>query len=82
MLFRSQKESIDAVILDLIMPKMSGKAVFEKMIKINPDVKVIISSGQSAESAQEGVLSLAKGFIKKPYKLEDLARIVRAILDS
>jgi DNA-binding response OmpR family regulator len=44
--------SIDLVILDLTMPKMSGQEVLEKMLEIKNNVKVIISSGQSDESAR------------------------------
>jgi len=80
-IYKKQKDSIDAVILDLTMPKMSGKMVLERMLEINPDVKVIISSGHSEEDAREGLLSRAKGHIKKPYKLSELAQTVRIVLD-
>ena len=52
------------------------------MIKINPEVKVIISSGYGEERANEGVLSEAKGNLSKPYEINDLSRIVRNVLDS
>lgn len=80
-IYKKHKNSIDTIILDLIMPRMSGKMVFEKMLEINPDVKVIISSGHSDEYAREGILSQAKGYVKKPYKLDDLAQTVRTVLD-
>jgi DNA-binding NtrC family response regulator len=45
--------SIDMVILDLTMPKMSGQTVFAKMLEMKNDVKVIISSGQNDEDLKE-----------------------------
>ncbi|MCP4726817.1 MAG: PAS domain S-box protein [bacterium] len=80
--YQEQKDSIDAVILDLTMPMLSGEMVLRGMLEINPDIKVIISSGHSEEFAREGILSKAKGNIDKPYKMKDLAETVRTVLDS
>ena len=80
-IYKEKVGSIDAVILDLTMPEMSGKMVLERMLEISPDVKIIISSGHSEKYAREGILSLAKGYVKKPYKLSDLAQTVRVVLD-
>ncbi len=79
---KKKKDSIDLVILDLTMPEMSGQMVFEKMLKIDPKVKVIISSGHSEEETRKGILSLAKGYLEKPYKIRELAQAVRAVLDT
>ncbi|MDP2103628.1 MAG: response regulator [Candidatus Gracilibacteria bacterium] len=73
--------TIDMVILDLTMPHMSGQTVFEEMLKIKSNVKVIISSGQGNGEIREGVLSKAKGYIHKPYEISTLTDTVRAILD-
>ncbi|MFC1553678.1 PAS domain S-box protein [candidate division KSB1 bacterium] len=81
-IYKKQKESIDAVILDLTMPQMSGKQVFQMMLDINPAVKVIISSGHSDEYTKEGILAEAKSHVGKPYKINDLAKTVRTVLDS
>ncbi|MFC1556020.1 PAS domain S-box protein [candidate division KSB1 bacterium] len=80
--YRKQKEEISAVILDLTMPQMSGKQVLHEISEINPDVKVIISSGHGDEYTKDGVLSKAKGNISKPFKMQDLAQAVRTALDS
>ncbi|MCP4727142.1 MAG: response regulator, partial [bacterium] len=81
-IYKQQKDSIHAVILDLSMPQMSGKQVFQEMQKIDPDIKVIISSGHGEEYTNEGILAQAKGSVSKPYKIEDLAQMVRIVLDS
>ena len=76
------RDSIDLVLLDLTMPEMSGQMVFEEMLKIDTQVKVIISSGHSEEETRKGILSLAKGYVKKPYRMNELTQTVRAVLDS
>ena len=77
------KEAISLVILDLIMPGMDGKACLEDLLKINPDVKVLLASGYSAEGlAGHVIASGVKGFISKPYDIRQLLRMVRAVLDA
>lgn len=76
------KDSIDLVILDLTMPRMSGHTVLEKMLEIKGDVKVIISSGQSDSDLQQWILSHAKWFAHKPYDLKTIYTTVRAVLDE
>ena len=79
-IYRQKMDLIAAVILDLNMPKMSGKQVYEELLKINPEVRVIISSGYGGEDSQQGVLSEAKANLSKPYELDDMTRIVRDVL--
>lgn len=73
--------SIDLVILDLTMPKMSGQEVLEKMLEIKNNVKVIISSGQSDESARVWILSQAKWYVLKPYTLDVLYNTIGDVLN-
>ena len=77
--YRENHEKINMVLLDLTIPKISGKKLLEKIIKINPDAKVIISSGQSREDMEE--FDTAKGFLTKPYHIEDLVSLVRNTID-
>ena len=81
-IYKQRKDTIDAVILDLTMPQMSGQQVLQEMLAINPDVKVIISAGHSNDAMKEGVLAKAKGSVSKPYRLRELAEAVRSVLDS
>ncbi len=80
--YEKNKGSVDLILLDLTMPTMSGRMVFEKMLEVNPNIKVIICSGQSDEDIREGILSQAQGILKKPYRVNNLARSVREVLDS
>ena len=81
-LYRKLWLEIDLVLLDLTMPKMSGKEVFQRMLEINPDAAVIISSGFALENeANEVLRSGASAFVHKPYVLEDLLRVVRKCVE-
>ena len=86
-LFRQHRNEIRAVLLDMTMPKMDGKACFRELRRIDPDVKVILSSGYSEEdaTARFSGKKLA-GFVQKPYSPEQLKAVVmqacRADIDS
>lgn len=81
-LYKEEIDSIDLVILDLTMPRMSWEMTLEKLIDIKSDIKVIISSWQSSEIWKNNVLSKAKWFIGKPYKMEQLNNTIREVLDE
>jgi len=77
--YKAKRDSIDLVLLDLTMPIMSGKMFLERILDIDQDVKVIISSGQGEEEMQK--YTMAKGYISKPYNIRNLAQTVRMVLD-
>ena len=75
--YRDLWREIDLVILDMVMPIMSGGDCFRRMKEINPKARVVLSSGYSMDGAiqdvmDEGILA----FIQKPYRLEELSRVV------
>ena len=80
-LYRQQKDEIDLVLLDMIMPNMNGSDCFAEMQKINPEVKVILSSGftRNEDLASMRAAGLA-GFIRKPYRGVVLSQTVAAAL--
>ncbi len=82
-LFLKEEGKIDLVLLDLTMPHMSGLEVLERIRKIDPRMKVVLSSGYRAEDShdREG-LSEATAFLSKPYRADVLARLVRDVLDG
>ena len=82
-IYEKQKNEIDLIILDMIMPRMGGIETFERLQAVNPAVKVIISSGYSSDGHYQAVVQKgAKGFIQKPYKIDELIRMVRQALDK
>lgn len=82
-LFEEQWQSIDVVLLDYSMPKMNGNEVLIELRKINPEVKVIITSGYTEEEIVELMGDDApNSFIQKPYTQENLLSVVKRILES
>ena len=81
--YRKQREIIHLVILDLVMPKMEGGEVFERLKEISPDVKILISSGYSVDGKASQILDRgACGFIQKPFDMMQLSKSIRAILNQ
>jgi PAS domain S-box-containing protein len=82
-LYGTEQSTISLVILDLIMPDMGGKECFENLLNIDPQAKVILSSGY----ASGGTATLAEqlgagGFVGKPYDTKKFLQTVRDVLDS
>ena len=75
--------SIDMVILDVGMPGMGGIKCLYKLLKINNKARIIISSGYSmSETVNEALKLGAMAFVAKPYRLEEILKTVRNILDA
>jgi len=76
-------EFIDLVLLDIILPEMSGEEIFVQMKKINPDLRVLLSSGYSIDwQARKMIEEGCDGFVQKPFKLKELSVQVRNILEG
>ncbi len=81
--YREHRDTIDLVVLDMIMPDLSGKDTFERLKEIRPDVSVLLSSGYSLNGQAREIMDKGcRGFIQKPFNLGDLAEKIREILDS
>ena len=75
--------AIDLVLLDMVMPKLGGGKTYDRLKTINPDIKVVLSSGYSIDGeAQEIINRGCNGFIQKPFTLKELSSKVREVLDS
>jgi len=80
-LFKKNGAEIDLVVLDMIMPGMGGGDVFEQIKKLNPVVKVLLTSGCDINGEAPRVLREGcDGFIQKPYGLEELSFKIRDII--
>jgi CheY-like chemotaxis protein len=76
-IFRKRHNEIKAVLLDMIMPKKSGKESYIEMKEIDNNVKVILTSGFRKDESVEDVMNLGvKKYIQKPYNVEKLTQII------
>jgi signal transduction histidine kinase len=81
-IFAEKKGEIDLVLLDMIMPGISGGETFDRLRQLNPAIKIILSSGYSINGKAKEILDRGcQGFLQKPFHLEILSRRLREILD-
>jgi nitrogen-specific signal transduction histidine kinase/ActR/RegA family two-component response regulator len=82
-IYQENKDNIDIIVLDMIMPDMGGSEVYDKIKIIDPEVKVLLSSGYSVEGQATEILKRGcNGFIQKPFNLKSLSRKIRAVLNK
>jgi signal transduction histidine kinase len=80
--FRRQRGGIDLVVLDLMMPHLSGPDALRQLRQIDPDVRAVFASGYADRQPDDDGGGAVRGFIAKPYREADLIRAVRAALDA
>jgi signal transduction histidine kinase/ActR/RegA family two-component response regulator len=82
-LYTQNKDMIHLVILDMVMPEMNGEQVYDALLEINPDIKVLISSGYSQSGPAEKILKKGcNGFIQKPFKIQLISQAIRKVLNA
>ncbi|MCK4389266.1 MAG: GAF domain-containing protein [Desulfobacterales bacterium] len=82
-IYEKSKDKIDMVILDMIMPEMGGREVYDHLKEINPDIKVLLSSGYSANVPVMEILERGcDGFIQKPFNMKQLSQKLRDVLEK
>lgn len=81
--FLEHRDRIDIVILDVIMPKINGKEVYKRLAGIKPGLKVIFTSGYTADIIHlQGILERDINYLAKPISPNSLLRKVREVLDN
>ncbi len=82
-LYSEKKDDIELVILDMVMPDITGGDCFDRLREMNPHLKVLLSSGYSVDGQAGDILNRGcNGFIQKPFKIQELSKKIREILDS
>jgi len=82
-IYEKNRDKIDIVVLDLIMPDMGGGEVYDRIKEMNPKVKVLLSSGYSIDGqANEILIRGCDGFIQKPFNIKELSASLRDILEK
>jgi PAS domain S-box-containing protein len=81
-LYKQKMDEIGLVVLDMIMPGLSGSETFDRIMELNTSAKIILSSGYSLnDQAQQIMNKGCLGFIQKPFDIVQLSRKVREVLD-
>ncbi|MBD3242742.1 MAG: response regulator [Chitinivibrionales bacterium] len=79
--YEAHADSIDLVLLDLVLPEMRGSAVMQRLQRIRGDVKVVIVSGYTADQDVQALEeSGAAGFLSKPFSTEELSKVIARAL--
>ena len=80
--FKANPDKFDLVITDMTMPKMSGDKLAHELMKIRPDIPILLCTGFSETMTDEKIKSLGlRGILMKPMMIKDLARKIRDVLD-
>lgn len=81
--YKNNMEQIDLVILDLIMPDMNGGDAYDRLKAIDPEIKVLLSSGYAVDSNVSGILERGcNGYIQKPFDMKLLCREITGLLEE
>ena len=82
-IFIKEKEKLDLVITDMTMPKMTGMALAKKMLKIKPDIPVILCSGSCDAISLDTIKAMGiNEYLMKPIRMKDLAHAVKNALQK
>ena len=78
--FQTSREDIKLIIMDMIMPGMGGGETYDRLKEIDPDIKVLLSSGYSINGQATKILRRGcDGFIQKPFNMNQLAQKIQEI---
>jgi len=81
--YKKNRNEIDIVLLDMVTPNVGGGEAYDRIKEINPDVKVLLSSGYSIDGEATEILKRGgDGFIQKPFDIKQLSQSIRKILDK
>ena len=76
-------DRIDTIVLDMIMPDMSGGETFDRLKNLHPNIKVVLASGYNIDGQAREILDRGcDGFIQKPFDMKKLTRAIREVLDQ
>ena len=82
-IYRNNPGEIDLVLLDMVMPRLDGPEAFRRIREIDPQARILLSSGfVSEEDVHELLQAGACGFLPKPHRLPVVCRAIREALDA
>jgi DNA-binding NtrC family response regulator len=80
--YKEKREEISMVLLDYLLPGMSGDLVFDELQRFNPDVRVVLVTGCEESVAENMFMKGLRGYIQKPFDLTVLAQKVRDAINA
>ena len=81
--YKKNGQEIDLVLLDMSMPFMGGSETYDSLKEVNPDVKVLLTSGYSIDGQAAEILERGcDGFIEKPFTINELSQKLRGVLEK
>ncbi len=81
-LFRRSPDRFDALVTDMTLPRLPGDRLSREILAIRPDFPILLCTGYSDRISRENALEMAiREFARKPVRMADMARYLRAILD-
>ncbi len=82
-MYRKNQNDIAVVLSDLGLPKLGGFEAFLRMKEINPNAKIILASGFFDPSQKSSMMEAGiEHFVQKPYKVNEILRVIRELLDN
>jgi two-component system cell cycle sensor histidine kinase/response regulator CckA len=79
--YRDTWQSVDVVVLDMVMPMLDGKAAFQALRQLNPAAAIVLASGFSVDGVAQALLEQgAKAFLQKPFSLATLAATLSRVV--
>ncbi len=79
--YKKNRDEIEIVVLDMVMPGMGGGEAYDRIKGINPDIKILLSSGFSIDGEATEILERGcDGFIQKPFNIKEFSQAIRKVL--
>ncbi len=80
-LYAQNKDKVEVILMDMMMPVMDGHASVRAIRKINPGVKIIAVSGLAEKEKLKNVADITNAFLPKPYTAERLLKTINEVLN-
>ncbi len=81
-IFRAKWKQIDVAVLDVVMPRLSGPDAFMQMSELQPNLRVVFTTGYTSEAASlTSMLEKGASFLQKPYSQRSISQMIRSVLD-
>ena len=79
--FKERKDSIDIIVLDMVMPDLGGAEVVDAIKDIDPNTKIILSSGYGRDHNTADIMQNCHAFIQKPFSMQELSASLESIME-